>query len=322
VTRWTTRVRDGAAADWWAGSGPALSDVDAAIARRLRPRELVQRWERERWSADALDLGPDRLAWDAGLDGAPRDSLRTLLCMFVIGEYTATDLLAPIMLACPDEEDLLFLGTQVADEALHARFMQRVTEELLGWASDTNLALVSAWEACTPVHRRLSMLEGELVDELTRHPGDHGRWLRAVAVFHLVTEGMLALAGQRTVVSRLRRARLLPGVVAGFAAMARDESRHVSFGLHALRRGIAEGYADEICDVLERAAPLAVTIDALSDATPSRRRQARRTGETLLALVRARLGQLDLAPDLVEHVHGTARSALEAAIATPFAGDR
>jgi ribonucleoside-diphosphate reductase beta chain len=75
-------------------------------------------------------------------------------------------------------------------------------------------------------------------DLVRQNPGDAEAWVRAVVTYHLIVEGYLALTGQRTLLRVLRNASLLPGFYAGFTAVARDESRHLGFGVAALRRRI------------------------------------------------------------------------------------
>jgi ribonucleoside-diphosphate reductase beta chain len=64
--------------------------------------------------------------------------------------------------------------------------------------------------------------------------------VEAITTYHLLVEGYLALTGQRTLLRQFRSARILPGFTAGFIAVTRDESRHVGFGVLALRRRITE----------------------------------------------------------------------------------
>jgi ribonucleoside-diphosphate reductase beta chain len=49
-----------------------------------------------------------------------------------------------------------------------------------------------------------------------------------------VIEGMLALTGMRYVLNIIREMGILPGFYGGFTAVARDESRHVNYGVRAL----------------------------------------------------------------------------------------
>ncbi|MEJ8281002.1 ribonucleotide-diphosphate reductase subunit beta [Pseudonocardia spirodelae] len=239
-----------------------LVHADLVTRERPGPIDLYRRWERQQWSAEDLALERDAaMMADPRVPEPMRALLRETVATFIIGEYTGLDMLGPIMVGSPDEEYSLFLGTQVADEARHTRAVFRMGEEVLGLDPDPRRMLAQAWQVSTPAHTELALLEGEVMRGVTRTPDDHEAWLQAVALFHLVTEGVLALVGQRVLVHALREVRLFDGIKAAFTAMCRDESRHVGFGLHALRRGLLDGHADAVHDVLERAVPIALRLD-------------------------------------------------------------
>ncbi|MEV7027610.1 ribonucleotide-diphosphate reductase subunit beta [Kitasatospora sp. NPDC093558] len=262
MSRWSTLLLDDASL----GEMPhlplrdVLRHADLVTAQQPQPRALYERWEKQQWSALAIELGPDREDFHKRLPKALRTVLEESIATFIIGEYTGLDLLAPILTGAPEEIDHLYLGTQIADETRHTQLMLRLGEEILGYDPDPARMLVQAWNTVTPPHRDLSRLETEVIRELLDHPGDYRRWIRAVALFHLITEGVLALVGQRAIVRALQSTPLLQGVKAGFTAMCRDESRHVSYGLHALRQGVREGYGDDIRDIIEQAGPIALRI--------------------------------------------------------------
>ncbi|MFI8343452.1 ribonucleotide-diphosphate reductase subunit beta [Streptomyces sp. NPDC085639] len=238
-----------------------LRHADLVTEQQPQPQALYERWEKQQWSAQAIELGPDREDFDKRLPKAARRMIEESIATFIIGEYTGLDLLGPILTGAPEERDHLYLGTQIADETRHTQLMLRLGEELLGLDPDPKRMLVQAWNMVTPAHQELSRVETEIIRELQENPSDYRRWLRAVALFHLITEGVLALVGQRAIVNSLHGIPLLAGLKAGFTAMCRDESRHVSFGLHALRQGVQEGYGDDIREVIELAAPIALNIE-------------------------------------------------------------
>ncbi|WP_018218336.1 ribonucleotide-diphosphate reductase subunit beta [Salinispora vitiensis] len=262
MSRWSTLLIDHASLGLLpkVPTAEVMRHAELVAEAKPKPKQLYERWESQQWSAEAVELERDRRAFDRLLPSDAKESLSESIATFIIGEYTGLDLLAPILTGAPEEQDHLYLGTQIADETRHTRLMLRLGEELLGLDRDPKMMLAQAWALVTPTHRTLSVLETEVVRELLNHPGDYRRWLRAVALFHLVTEGMLALVGQRAIVNALRDAPFLEGVRSSFVAMCRDESRHVSYGLHALRIGVQEGYADDICEIIEQAAPLAMQI--------------------------------------------------------------
>ncbi|MFG2006144.1 hypothetical protein ACGFNU_44045 [Spirillospora sp. NPDC048911] len=261
--RWSTFLLDEAQLDAMPllTTAETAGHADAVIARQLDARGLYGRWERQQWSAQEVELGLDRQDWTRRIPAVTRDRLTQVMNTFLVGEYTGLELLGPILAACPGEDDLLFLGTQIADESRHTMMMARITEEVLGVSGALADQLPGAWSSLPPAYRLISIVEADIIKDLARHPRDHGCWLRAVTLFHFVTEGLLALDGQRTLVQGLGRVSFLQGIKTGFTAMLRDESRHVGYGIHALRRGLADGYHDEIFEILEQVLPLAVHID-------------------------------------------------------------
>ncbi|MER5671459.1 ribonucleotide-diphosphate reductase subunit beta [Pseudonocardia alni] len=264
MSRWTTLLMDEAELSRLPDLpvGDVLRHADLVTRERPGPIDLYRRWERQQWSAEDLALERDAaMMADPRVPEPMRALLRETVATFIIGEYTGLDMLGPIMVGSPDEEYSLFLGTQVADEARHTRAVFRMGEEVLGLDPEPRRMLAQAWQMSTPAHTELALLEGEVMRGVTRTPDDHETWLQAVALFHLVTEGVLALVGQRVLVHALREVRLFDGIKTAFTAMCRDESRHVGFGLHALRRGLLDGHADAVHDVLERAVPIALRLD-------------------------------------------------------------
>lgn len=236
----------------------------AEVSNRANPTptELYQRWERQQWSAEQLVLENDRETFVNGrIPPIIRTMIENSIATFIIGEYTGLDMLGPILTGSPDEEYSVFLGTQIADETRHTRAVFRLGAEVLGYDETPRNMLAQAWNKATSAHVELSLLETEIVRDLHKQPLNYGQWLQAVTLFHLITEGVLALVGQRVLVQGLRDIDLFPGVKSAFVAMCRDESRHVGFGLHALRTGIREGYSDEIYEVLEKAVPLVMRLD-------------------------------------------------------------
>lgn len=306
MTRWSTLLMDQAKLSELPelSMGVVQDHAEAVLRDRLTPRSLYQRWEQQMWSAEDIDLERDREDWDEVLPERLRRRLGTVIATFIIGEYTAVELLSPIMSGAPEEDYLLYLGTQMADESRHAVFVSRIADEVLGMGTDLKRVLPRAWAALPPASRELNTLEAALSRDVSRDPADYGAWLRAVTMFHLVTEGMLAIDGQRTLVRALNRVSFLPGIKAGFTAMTRDESRHISFGMDALRTGIAEGRTDEIVWVLEKAVPLAVHIDApaAGDSAPTDWGTAERTARRMRAMLRRRLEICGLDEKTVAHL--------------------
>ncbi len=90
-------------------------------------------------------------------------------------------------------------------------------------------------------------------------PDDTEALVEAVTIYHMVVEGMLALTGQHFIIDYNERMGTLPGFVAGFTNVARDEHRHVAFGARFLRDMAREDprYADAIRRALAEVGPAA-----------------------------------------------------------------
>jgi ribonucleoside-diphosphate reductase beta chain len=292
--------------------------VEAALAQRLAPERLFERWERSRWSAGEIDLSADRRAWREQASPGFRAQLRTLVEKLVIGEFTAVDHVALVMAGAPDERYLAYLATQSADEAQHWRFVLRLAAEVLDVEADPHSVLASAWHGTTAGLRELTLHEADVARRLARAPDDYELWLQLVAIFHLLTEGVIATTGQRAVLRTLAQRGRFPGTQAGFAAFARDEGRHVSFGLHALREGIAAGHGEAIWSAVEAVAPAVVTVDVGPSARRSQRWLAERSGLRMLETLERRLRGIDA---LVAHVRERGATALANALAAARHGE-
>jgi hypothetical protein len=311
LSRWSTLLLDNASLSEM-GSLPSSSVRDhfnATAAQRPKPRSLYERWERQQWSVSDVALDADGVEWAGPMRTSVRTHIEILVNSFLIGEYTGLDLLGPIMVASPDEDTLEFLGTQIADETRHNRLMMRVAAEVLGQPGEPKDILAAAWTSLSPAHRRLSQLEAQLVHDLQGHGADFDRWLRAVTLFHLITEGVLALRAQRLLISVLRRFSVLPGTKAGFIAMLRDEARHATFGLHAIRAGLAAGHEDAVLDVLDGCLPLIMMIDVPADDRAPSPAEVR-TARGIVSELHLRLRQTDASPRVHELVDQRADSLL------------
>ena len=214
-----------------------LDRLNENIARRMPTyRELYRRWERLNWRVSDLDFSQDRGDWLA-LDDDYKDRLLWTLAAFYVAEQRVAATLTPYVAAAPRLEQKIFLTTQCVDEARHAVFFDRWFQEVVA-AGDGDLArrLRSSRQWVGPGFGPLfdEYLE-DVTSELRARPSDTRLFAKAMAVYHLVIEGVLALTGQKFILAWARNNGILPGFRAGFTAVARDESRHVSFGARVIR---------------------------------------------------------------------------------------
>jgi ribonucleoside-diphosphate reductase beta chain len=214
-----------------------LENLNESISRRMPSyRDLYRRWERLNWSVGELDFTEDREHWLA-LDPAYQERLLWTLAAFYVAEQRVAATLTPYVVAAPKREQKIFLATQCVDEARHAVFFDRWFEEVVA-AGDGDLAprLRSSRKWVGPGFAPLfdEYLEN-VSQQLRGDPADLRLFTKAITVYHLVIEGVLALTGQKFILAWARNQGILPGFRAGFTAVARDESRHVSFGAKVIR---------------------------------------------------------------------------------------
>ena len=214
-----------------------LERLNQSITRRMPTyRDLYLRWERLNWAVSDLDFSEDRGHWLA-LDTDVKERLLWTLAAFYVAEQRVAATLTPYVAAAPKLEQKIFLTTQCVDETRHAVFFDRWFQEVVA-AGDGDLSrrLRSSRQWVGPGFGPLfdDYLE-DVTSQLRARPGDIRHFAKAMAVYHLVIEGVLALTGQKFILAWARDNQILPGFRAGFTAVARDESRHVAFGARCIR---------------------------------------------------------------------------------------
>jgi ribonucleoside-diphosphate reductase beta chain len=224
--------------DFLATSDPALQpSADRGEAHLLTYRQLYELWERQQWATQDLDFGQDKVDWHERIPDDEKVQRLFGLSAFFIGEQRVTDELGPIMRACPTEEQRIFLSTQIADEARHVQFFNRFFAET-GVLDGTD----GVAERLRALEENLTDSFGELfdrmlrrrVDRLAAEPEDSEMLVEAVTLYHMIIEGALALTGQHYIIEYNTRVGTLPGFVEGFSNVARDEHRHIAFGVRFL----------------------------------------------------------------------------------------
>jgi ribonucleoside-diphosphate reductase beta chain len=249
--------------DFLATSDPALvQDGDRGKVQLLGYRELYELWERQQWATQDIDFSQDRVDWQERIGAEERYQRMYGLSAFFIGEQRVADELGPIMRACPTEEQRIFLSTQIADESRHVRFFDRFYDEV-GVLEGTD-DLADRLEATSDhTTEKFDVLFDELlksrVDRLAAHPDDTVTLVETVTLYHMVIEGVLALTGQHFIIDYNTMVGTLPGFVEGFQNVARDEHRHIAFGVRFLTdMAAADGrYREAIQRMLGEALPVA-----------------------------------------------------------------
>jgi ribonucleoside-diphosphate reductase beta chain len=76
---------------------------------------------------------------------------------------------------------------------------------------------------------------------MASNPRDFDAFVEGVTIYHIIVEATIALTGQRFELESMREIGTTDrGFYRGFTAVARDESRHVSFGIKVLQEAVRE----------------------------------------------------------------------------------
>lgn len=152
-------------------------------------------------------------------------------------------------------DDELFVTAWLWEEGKHTDFFRRFLDEVTGEEA-----------AVDPDERQLErrLLEGELRGSMQRLLTDASptALAQALTTYCLIVEGVLADTGQRVLEEALEARDLLPGLRAGLVLVNRDESRHVAYGLHVLKRLMETdaAVADAVRKRVEELTPLVTRV--------------------------------------------------------------
>jgi ribonucleoside-diphosphate reductase beta chain len=163
--------------------------------------------------------------------------------LFFNGEERVTATLAPFVWAAPTPEIEIFLSTQMVDEARHTVFFDRWWREVVGTDSrnlkdllveirpDTNEGYNTLFYDRLP----------SAAQRMASDPKDFDAFVEGVTIYHIIVEATIALTGQRFELESMRElGNTDRGFYRGFTAVARDESRHVNFGIKVLQEAVRE----------------------------------------------------------------------------------
>jgi len=230
-----------------------LSFIDRGIENMPSYMDLYRRWEVQQWSVGDIDFSLDRQDW---LQATELEKKATLWShrLFFNGEERVTSTLAPFVWAAPTPEIEIFLSTQMVDEARHTVFFEKWWRDVAGTdARDMTQLLQEVRPEAnegynTLVYDRLPAT----AQRLASNPKDFDAFVEGVTLYHIVIEATIALTGQRFELESMREQGLTErGFYRGFTAVARDESRHVSFGIKVLRDAVREN-ADRYAPLIQK----------------------------------------------------------------------
>ena len=238
-----------------------LQIIDAGLVHLPTYRELYYRWERQQWRAQDIDFSGDRKQWE-GMSQDERNVRMYALSAFFQGEACVTDTLGPYIVAMPDEEMRIFTTTQLVDEARHTVFFARFFKEVLGVDKEKLEDALAVAREYMNTHLKYILIDAlsEVAERIQREPGNLAHLVEGIALYHVIVEGTMALAGQRSILELYRTYDLFPAFRGGFTAVARDESRHVVFGVKFLRDMIQRDAknAKIVHDAVEKYTPTAL----------------------------------------------------------------
>jgi 1,2-phenylacetyl-CoA epoxidase catalytic subunit len=201
-------------------------------AEQLSYEDLYRRWEEGNWSAMSYDFARDREGW-AALTEIQRASAHWLYSMFFYGENSVADNLSPYIDAAPHEEQKYFLATQQVDEARHAVFFHRFFSEVIGARGNLATTLASTRPQLNWGYTRVFDRLDRMADEL-RKDRSLPKFAQAIAMYHMVVEATLAQPGQHYIEDFFAGNGTLPAFTEGMHNVARDEQRHIGFGVKVL----------------------------------------------------------------------------------------
>src|SRR3954447_5863428 len=195
--------------------------------------DLYRRWEEGNWKSTEIDFSKDREGW-AALADIQRKSALWIYSMFFYGEDSVTDNLSPYVDAAPTEEQKYFLASQQVDEARHSVFFHRFFKEVIGAPGATiGETLASTLPELNWGYLGVFDRLDRMADEL-RKDRSLPKFAQAIAMYHMVVEATLAQPGQHFIEDYFAKTETMPGFSKGMRNVARDEQRHIGFGVKTL----------------------------------------------------------------------------------------
>lgn len=219
------------------------------------PRSLYYRWEKEQWEAGRVDLARDRDAWET-LSPTLRNRAAAAAAWRQLRALQATEALVRFVDAAPNEEQQVFLTTQLVDEARQVVFFDRFRAEVVGkeMSSVTHLETEVGGDIRALLMNRLPTAAHRMITGAS----GLGALVRGIVLYQVCVVGLLGLTEQRFLTMGPAVGEVLPGWTEGLGHCERDAHRHVVFGLGFLAEASArhERYGGVIQTALKETMPL------------------------------------------------------------------
>jgi ribonucleoside-diphosphate reductase beta chain len=216
--------------------GTITDESKLSSVKLMNPQQLYELWERQPWSAHAIELDQDVTDWTEKVTQAEKDELAYNLSAFFIGEERVATQFSGLVRAYDDQHEESFLTTQQVDEVRHAQFFNRFYERVLGRDGTFDERLQKARDDVNESF--IELFDGHLVDaqeRLLADPSDLEAKVDFVVLYHMVIEGTLALTGQFFMQSYLEKKGFMGGLLEGYQRISQDEHRHVAYGTWFLK---------------------------------------------------------------------------------------
>jgi ribonucleoside-diphosphate reductase beta chain len=199
------------------------------------PMRLWQKAKRlGTWDPAAISFDRDREHWTTLTDLERQFIVRTL-ALFQAGEEAVTIDLLPLIQVIAAEgriEEEMYLTSFLWEEAKHVEFFRR-------WLDEVAEARGDLWHYATPSYRTLFAEELPQAMNALRTDPSPAAQIRASTTYNMIIEGVLAETGYFGFRSSLAANGLAPGLLEGITLVARDESRHIRYGVYLLNRLVA-----------------------------------------------------------------------------------
>ncbi len=182
------------------------------------------------WDPQDLDFSRDATDW-ASFNDLERDFLLRTVALFQAGEQGVTNDLLPLIMVVADEGRIeeIFLTSFLWEEAKHVEFFRR-------WLDEVAVAREDLEHYLTASYRELFFVE--LPGALNALKADRSveAQIRASVTYNMIIEGVLAETGYHGFRASLEANGKMPGLLDGIRLTARDESRHIRYGVYLLNR--------------------------------------------------------------------------------------
>ena len=186
------------------------------------------------WDPAQIDLTADREQWTR-FETAEREFILRTIALFQAGEEAVTVDLLPLIEVMAAEgriEEEMYLTSFLWEEAKHVELFRR-------WLDDVAEARHDLSGYVTPSYELLFADELPRSMAALRTDRSPVAQIRAATTYNMIIEGVLAETGYHGFRESLVANQLLPGLLDGITLVARDESRHIRYGVYLLNRLIA-----------------------------------------------------------------------------------